>query len=225
MPKQRKNPLRPTKANKQRKSGMQRFLVLIVSLLILPLAASQVWAQSSYKIKPGDIVRIEVLEDPSINRESLVLPDGRVAVPLVGTIQVGGRSIDDVRNDLVEKLRPNFAADPTIFVSLSQLATPSQASGPATGNGVTVYMLGEVANPGAMVVEPGTTFLQALAAGGGVTRFGATKRLQLRRADGTGKQKIYTYNVKAIIDGKSTISTPVLKQGDVIIVPQRRLFE
>lgn len=205
---------------------MKRFLTLLTSLLLLPVLATQLAAQDSYKIKPGDIVRIEVLEDPSINRESLVLPDGRVAVPLVGTIQVGGRSIDDVRADLVQKLRPNFAADPTVFVSLAQLATPRPtAPGGTTTNGLTIYMLGEVANPGAMEVKRGTTFLQALAQGGGVTRFGATKRLQLRRADGSGQQQIYSYNVKDIIDGKSSISTPVLKEGDVIIVPQRRLFE
>jgi polysaccharide export outer membrane protein len=204
---------------------MKRFLTVLTTLLLLPVLASQLAAQDSYKIKPGDVVRIEVLEDPSINRESLVLPDGRVAVPLVGTIRVSGRSIDEVRADLVQQLRPNFAADPTVFVSLAQLATPRSPAAGSTGNGLTIYMLGEVVNPGAMEIKRGTTFLQALAQGGGVTRFGATKRLQLRRADGSGRQQIYTFNVKDIIDGKSSISTPVLREGDVIIVPQRRLFE
>ncbi|MDK3075613.1 polysaccharide biosynthesis/export family protein [Sedimentitalea sp. JM2-8] len=205
---------------------MKLLLSLLSPLLIAFLASAPLHAQEAYKIKPGDIVRIEVLEDASINRETLVLPDGRVAVPLVGTIQAGGRSIDEVRIDLIERLRPNFAADPTVFVSLSQLAAPRAAtSGAATGSGISIYMLGEVASPGIMEVKRGTTFLQALAQGGGVTRFGATKRLQLRRADASGKQQIYTYNVKDIIDGKSSISTPVLKEGDVIIVPQRRLFE
>jgi polysaccharide export outer membrane protein len=205
---------------------MKLLLSLLSPLFIAVLASPPLHAQDAYKIRPGDIVRIEVLEDASINRETLVLPDGRVAVPLVGTIQAGGRSIDEVRTDLIERLRPNFAADPTVFVSLSQLAAPRAAtSGAAVGNGISIYMLGEVASPGIMEVKPGTTFLQALAQGGGVTRFGATKRLQLRRADASGNQQIYTYNVKDIIDGKSSINTPVLKEGDVIIVPQRRLFE
>lgn len=204
---------------------MKRFLTLIASLLIVPLAASQLWAQDGYQIKAGDILRIEVLEDASLNRESLVLPDGRVSVPLVGSVEVGGRTVDQVRADLVEQLRPNFAADPTVFVSLSQLAAPRASTGTSGSRNLTVYMLGEVVNPGILEVKPGTTFLQALAQGGGVTRFGATKRLQLRRADGSGQQQILTYNVKDIIDGKSVVSTPVLREGDVIIVPQRRLFE
>lgn len=186
---------------------------------------SQASAQSTYKIKSGDVLRIEVLEDASLNRETIVLPDGRVSVPLVGTVKVGGRSVDDVRADLTNRLGPNFAAEPTVFVSLSQVAERPASSAPAAPDLLVVYLLGEVANPGAIEVKPGTTFLQALAQSGGVTRFGATKRLQLRRDDGTGKLQSYTFNVKSIIDGKSNVNTPVLREGDVIIVPQRRLFE
>ncbi len=202
---------------------MKRFLRFLTSLLILPLAATQLSAQDTYRIKSGDVLRIEVLEDSSINRETLVLPDGRVSVPMVGSVRVGGRSVDDVRADLIAKLRPNFASDPTVFVSLAELSPP--VSRGSTTRTFTVYMLGEVANPGAMEVKRGTTFLQALAQGGGVTRFGATKRLQLRRAGKNGQQSVYTYNVKDIINGKSSIRTPVLQEGDVIIAPQRRLFE
>ncbi len=199
---------------------MQRFIALIVSLVVMPLFASQALAQSSYKIKSGDVLRIEVLEDSSLNGESIVLPDGRASVPLVGTVPVRGRSVDEVRNDLVARLRPNFASDPTVYVSLSSVATDEPED-----DTLTIYMLGEVTTPGTIEVERGTTFLQALAQGGGVTRFGATKRLQLRRPGAGGRMQVYTFNVKAIMDGKSSVNTPVLREGDIIIVPQRRLFE
>lgn len=201
---------------------MQRFIALIVSLLVMPLLVSQALAQSSYKIKSGDVLRIEVLEDSSLNGDSIVLPDGRVSVPLVGSVRVRGRSVDEVRNDLVARLKPNFASDPTVYVSLSSVATVERNDVDDT---LTVYLLGEVPTPGTIEVERGTTFLQALAQGGGVTRFGATKRLQLRREGANGRMQSYTFNVKAIMDGKSSLNTPVLREGDVIIVPQRRMFE
>lgn len=203
---------------------MKRLVAFFSALLILPLVATQLHAQDSYKIKSGDILRVEVLEDPSLNRETLVLPDGRVSVPMVGTIQVGGRSIDEVRADLTSKLRPNFAADPTVFVSLSQLAEPRR-TGPARGGNTTIYVIGEVNSPGKVEVHRGTTVLQALAEVGGFSKFAATKRLQLRRTDRSGKEKIYNINYQDILDGKTSIGTTVLSQGDVIIVPQRRLFE
>ena len=204
-----------------------RFLaVLIATLLILPLAGTPALAQDTYRIKPGDVVRIEVLEDSTINRESLVLPDGRVSVPLVGTVQVGGRSVDEVRADVIEKLRPNFAADPTVFVSLSQLSEPAPQR--STGSGsrdIRIYVLGEVGAPGGVEVQRDTTVLQALALVGGFSKFAATKRVQLRRADKSGVEKIYNVNYQDILAGKSNLGATVLRQGDVIIVPQRRLFE
>lgn len=205
---------------------MRLILAFLATLLFVPLAATSLSAQNSYKIKSGDVLRIEVLEDASINRETLVLPDGRVSVPLIGTIRVGGRSVDAVRADLIEKLRPNFASDPTVFVSLSKLAEPRPRSGgSAAPSTMTIYILGEVATPGAVEMQRNTTVLQALAAVGGFSRFAATKRVQLRRTDKTGAEKLYRVNYEEILAGKSSIGTTVLQQGDVLIVPQRKLFE
>ena len=74
-------------------------------------------------------------------------------------------------------------------------------------------------------VQRDTTVLQALALVGGFSKFAATKRVQLRRADKSGVEKIYNVNYQDILAGKSNLGATVLRQGDVIIVPQRRLFE
>lgn len=205
-----------------------KFLVaLVITVLSLPFAAAPLMAQDTYQIKPGDVVRIEVLEDSSINRESLVLPDGRVSVPLVGTIQVGGRSVDQVRADVIGKLRPNFAADPTVFVSLSRLAEPKPSRSGSSGGRSTsdIFILGEVANPGGLSIKRNTTVLQALALAGGFSKFAATKRVQLRRADASGVEQIFNINYQDILAGKSNLGATRLRAGDVIVVPQRRLFE
>ena len=190
------------------------------------LLAVTAWAQEDYKIKPGDIVRIEVLEDSTINRESLVLPDGRVTVPLAGTVMVGGRSVDEVRSEVAGKLSENFATEPTVFVSLIRLAEPRRATGGATGGGkLSVYFLGEVNKPGMLEVRRGTTLLQALAQAGGFSRFAAVKRVQLRRTDAAGKQQIYSFSYKDVLEGRSGIGSTRLGSGDVIVVPTRKLFE
>ncbi|MEE3070377.1 MAG: polysaccharide biosynthesis/export family protein, partial [Pseudomonadota bacterium] len=41
----------------------------------------------SYKIKAGDSLQIEVLEDPSLSRSVLVLPDGQFSFPFVGEVR------------------------------------------------------------------------------------------------------------------------------------------
>ena len=67
--------------------------------------------------------------------------------------------------------------------------------------------------------------MQALAAVGGFSKFAATKRIQLRRTDKSRTERIYNVNYDAILQGKTSIGTTILSSGDVIIVPQRRLFE
>ena len=61
-------------------------------VLIALFAASVASAQTDFRIGPGDTVRIEVLEDPSLNREVLVLPDGSLSFPLAGAVQAGGQT-------------------------------------------------------------------------------------------------------------------------------------
>ena len=197
---------------------------LLAVLLLIPVVSAPAAAQNSYRIKPGDVVRVEVLEDASLNRDAIVLPDGRISLPLIGSLTASGRSVEEVRGDVVAGLSSNFATDPTVFVSVTQLAPPV-SSGVAAAATNTIYVLGEVANPGAHEIERGTTMLQALAQVGGFSQFAATKRIQLRRTDKSKKEQIYRVNYKDILAGKTSIGTTIMQSGDVIIVPQRRLFE
>jgi polysaccharide export outer membrane protein len=193
----------------------------VIALMGFVLTALQVQAQDGYRIQPGDVLRVEVLEDQTLNRDALVLPDGSVSLPLAGTIRAGGRDIGTVQSEIASQLAPNFATPPTVFVSVAQLSPPPPpaVAGAVTAATVSVFLLGEAAVPGKLEVEPGTTVLQALAQAGGVTNFAATKRLQLRR-DG----KIYQLNYKALESGGSGFDSAVA-DGDVIFIPQRRLFE
>lgn len=201
---------------------MMTFLRVAALLAAAQLFGAAAMAQD-YKIKPGDVLNIEVLEDASLNRQALVLPDGRVTVPLAGTVEVSGLSVDQVRSQITSKLSPNFANDPTVTVSLSSLGTPAPSSG---GSGrVSVYLMGEVNTPGLIEVRPGTTLIQAIAVAGGFSRFAALKRVQLRRTDKAGNQQVYTFNYKDVLNGQTSIGATKLASGDVIVVPPRKLFE
>ncbi|MCB2135421.1 MAG: polysaccharide biosynthesis/export family protein [Rhodobacteraceae bacterium] len=204
-------------------------LGLVLALLIVPAA----WAQSSYRIQAGDVLQMEVLEDPSLNRSLLVLPDGSVSLPLVGTVKASGKSIDSLRSAISSALAPNFASAPTVFLSVGQLNAitsavnnaAAQAAAARVGNTISVYALGEVSNQGPIAVERGVTLLQFLSASGGLTQFAATKRIQLRRHNHqTGKETVYHYNYKAVLAGAEAPML-VLQDGDVIVVPERKLFE
>lgn len=202
---------------------MKQIVTLLIATLILPILTSVGWAQSNYNIKPGDILRIEVQEDASINRDVLVTPDGRISVPQAGTFKASGRSVDQINADITKRLSPNFNSEPSVYVSISQLA--ARTAGPATGRTIDVYIMGEVATPGKITIDSGTRLLQFLGEVGGFSKFASVKRIQLRRVDASGKEQIYPVNYNDILEGKSSIGSTTLADGDVIIIPQRKLFE
>lgn len=207
---------------------MRLFHAILAGLFALPiLFTAPAMAQAGYKIRAGDMLRIEVLEDESLNRTTLVLPDGRIALPLAGGVQAAGRSIEAVQADITTRLAANFATPPNVFVSIEQLAEMAVASSAAAEDPtIGIYVMGEVARPGKLAVAPGTTVLQLFAEMGGFSNFAATKRIQLRRTDkASGKETIYTFNYKAMEAGTSKAGATVVTEGDVILVPQRRLFE
>jgi len=204
---------------------MRLIFTLLASLLLWPaLLAAPAMAEGSYKVKAGDVLRIEVLEDATLNRSSLIPPDGRIALPLAGSIAAAGRSVEEIQADIISKLTPSFAAAPNVFVSIESIFTAPINTTPVVPVLYKIYVNGEAAKPGRIDVEPGTTVLQLFAQMGGFSKFAATKRIQLRRIE-HGTEKLYGINYESILAGSSTAGNTTLKDGDIIIVPQRRLFE
>jgi polysaccharide export outer membrane protein len=198
--------------------GTVTFAVTIL-LSLLPASAQT----GDYRLRPGDVLRVEVLEDTSLNRNTLVTPDGRITLPLAGSVTASGRTVEAVQSDLVTKLSGSFAAPPTVFVSIDRIAEQRPASGGnrvATRAMIEVFVLGEAAKPGKLEIRRGATVLEAFAQMGGFTKFAAKKRVQLRRGG-----KIYALDYVAIESGRSAVGDTVLAGGDVILVPQRALFE
>ncbi len=140
-------------------------------------------------------------------------------MPLAGTLVAGGRSVEQIRTDLANLLAPNFSSTPNVFVSLGAVGEPVDP------DPINVYVIGEAEEPGRYEVPPGTTLLQLIAESGGFSRFAATKRIKLRRTDRAGKEKVYQFNLDSILDGTDTRASVRLTEGDVVVIPQRKLFE
>lgn len=195
---------------------MKRVLIAVLALLVAaPMALAQ---GAGYRIQPGDVLAVTVLEDETLNRQTLVLPDGRISVPLAGSVEAAGQTVEAVERTIADRLASNFAVRPNVFVSVVTV-TEEEETFP-------IYVLGRVGEPGAREVEAGTTLLQAISLAGGFDRFAATKRIQLRRMDPqTGQEQLYVFNYNAVERGAGIEAMITLREGDVVLVPERRLFE
>lgn len=199
--------------------------VLRLAILTLALAGgANVVLADNYRIKTGDTLQIEVLEDTNLSRPVLVLPDGNINFPFAGTIRAAGRTVGTVQSDIVSQLAPNFNVSPNVFVSVASLAPPRPATAPVVRT-YGVYAMGEINTPGRLDIDTkeGVTILQAIATAGGFTRFAATNRIELRRVNPkTGQESKYLFDYKR---GQGISGATPLQEGDVIVVPERRLFE
>jgi polysaccharide export outer membrane protein len=205
---------------------MGHLLKTVLAGLVVMLWAGLALAQGQYQVQTGDTLTIEVLEDSSLNRAVLVLPDGRINFPFAGSLQVAGLSVGQVEASIRSAIQSNFASPPTVFVGVRPRPELPVTEAPIEElPTIDVYFVGEVNRPGLVAVQPGTTLLQAVAVSGGVSRFAAIKRIQLRRTDPTtGVQRVTILNYKALANGAVTNDIE-LRDGDVILVPERRLFE
>lgn len=199
------------------------FAAALAVMTVLAVQVGTVSAQGMYDIRTGDTLRIEVIEDDTLNREVLVAPDGRISFPLAGNIRAAGRTLGQVQTQLTSALSDDFENRPTVFVSVASLAEREEA--PAVVEApepemLDVYVLGEVGSPGRIEVKPGTTVLQVFSMAGGFSDFAATKRIQLRRQD-----QAYPLNYELIEAGRSPNGSVPVAEGDTFIVPTRRLFE
>ena len=206
---------------------MKQFLTTLLAICALVWTATVASAQGGYRIQPGDVLTVEVLQDSSLNRDVLVLPDGSISFPFAGALPASGLTSGQVEAQIAQGISSNFAVQPNVFVTVRQVAEPVVSTlAPLPPRTIDVYYLGEWKSPGVAEVPPGTTLIQAMSLGGGFSNFAATNRIQLRRVNRlTGETSVVTVDYRAIARGAMLSHDPVLADGDVILAPERRLFE
>ncbi len=217
----------PTPARPGAKSGVlagRRAACLLLALALAPLFAAapaalrpalaqQLAAQdeSDYRLNPGDVIEISVWKEPELQREVLLLPDGNIAFPLVGTVKAAGRTPGEIQS-LVEERLTRYFPEPVVTVSILRVA------------GNKLYVTGQVNQPGQFTVDQPVDVLQAIALAGGLTAFADEDDIYVLRRAQDGSQRALAFDYDDVSDGSDLSTNIVLQQGDVVVVPTAGLF-
>jgi protein involved in polysaccharide export with SLBB domain len=118
-------------------------------------AAYQPGVNAIYKLGTGDKVRVTVFNEPDLSGEFEVNDQGQIALPLIGNVQIGGKSLSESEALITEKYGESYLVNPR--VSLQVL------------NYRPFFILGEVQHPGSYPYVVGMTILNAVALAGGYT--------------------------------------------------------
>jgi len=155
-----------------------------------------------YVVGPGDSLAIDLWGSVSQRLVRLVNREGRVSLPEVGPLLVSGKSLSDVQLDVQRVLRAQFR-DVSADVSVSRLRT------------VRVYVVGDVAEPGAYDISSLSTPLNALFAAGGVTARGSLRTVKHYR----GKELIEEVDAYDLLLHGVRSDLKRLQNGDSLLVP------
>ncbi len=192
--------------------------------ILIILLGFGVWitGASAQTLKSGDNLSITVLQDPKLDRNVTVDPSGEIAFPLAGHIRARGLTPLALENILKAKLKNNYKEE-NLDITVAVLSAPKDI--PEEDLKPKVFITGEVIRPGSYVVRQPTTLMQAIALAGGIGPFAAKQRIQVRRRAGGGDETIYMFNYKAYEAGADLEGNIRLRAGDVILVPERGLFD
>lgn len=183
-----------------------RWPIVLASWVLLPFSAYADGAP--YTLNPGDVVKVSAFDDVRLDRELVVLPDGTVSYPVVGEIHATGMTVNELQDVITKALiKKGFLNDGAV-VDASVTQT----------RGYTLYVIGQVQQPGAFTTMANIDVMQALSLAGGLTPFASKSGIKVLRIE-NGKQIVVPFDYGDVEDGENLESNVMLRPGDTVVVP------
>lgn len=165
-----------------------------------------------YQLAPGDVIRIQVFQNPDLTIETRVSENGVINYPLIGNVRLGGAAIEAAERQIARQLKDGgFVKQPQVNIVLLQ------------NRGNQASVLGQVNRPGRYPLETTTMRLtEMLATAGGIAPTGADRVIIIGTRN--GKTFLKEVDVPGLFLTPNTIDDIVLAGGDAIYVHRAPVF-
>jgi len=176
--------------------GIGRILFLVVALILLALRpASAADDGKAYTLGAGDKLRITVYNETDLSGEFEVSGQGSISVPLLGQVQVLGKTTAEAQAILTQKYGKDYLVNPSVSIEVLNYRP--------------FFIIGEVNHPGSYPYQNGMTVINAVALAGGYTPRADHDGIKIKHGNQTTEQ-----------EQKAKEDTAVLP-GDVIEITER----
>lgn len=159
-----------------------------------------------YRIGPSDLLEISVFQVPELSRTVRVNARGGLTLPLVGEIQAGGLTGQQLEALLAQKLQEKYLQDPQVSVFIKEFVSQRVTVG------------GNVNKAGVFPISGKTTLMQAIAMAGGLDRLANENDIKVIRENKDGTREVLAYDLAPIRKGE--MEDPPLHTSDVVMVSQ-----
>jgi polysaccharide export outer membrane protein len=157
----------------------------------------------SFALGVGDIIHVNVFEEPQFSNSLVIRPDGKISLPLISEVYVAGLTPTAIEQLLTLKLE-KFIQHPRVTVTVQEIHSR------------VVYVTGEVLRPGAYALADSINVVQLIARAGGVTAYAKKKNVYVLHA-GTGVRTKVDY--RKVLLGQHVEQNVQLSSGDTVVVP------
>lgn len=178
-------------------------------LKISPLKAMQNFepaADEEYEIGPGDEINIDVAGYPELTGKRTVGPDGRITLPVTGSIQIANQTRQKAAKTIQDALVAYYK-NPSVTIGIDKYGSNR------------ILILGNVQHPGVLYYDSTPTLLDAIARGGlmanSTTRDGIPEKCVIYR----GNDQALTVELKQLLQSGSSMADIRLRRNDIIFVP------
>lgn len=148
-----------------------------------------------YTLEAGDRIFIQVFDEPDLTMQATVAQSGTINYSYLGTVEVAGKSPEQLTDDITEKLRDGYLKNPSVNITVEQYRS--------------FFVNGEVRSPGSYGYEPGLTLAKAVTLAGGMTDRASKRKIFLTR-EVNGDKNRYRVDLSQTIE-----------PGDVIEIQER----
>jgi polysaccharide export outer membrane protein len=164
---------------------------------------------ANYRLSPNDLIYVKVFQEDDLSSTLRISEDGTIIFPLIGTVKIGGESVEAATRTIHDLLDARFLVNPQVTLTVLGYANRH------------ITVLGQVQKPGDYNLrdQGSVSLLQAVGMAGGFTRLANSANIIVKR-NVDGAEKILHLNGKTMASDDR--SEPfVILPGDTITITER----
>lgn len=160
-----------------------------------------------YRLRPSDVVEIDIVFSPDFNQTLTVQPDGYLPLKGVEQLYAEGMTIPELQT-AIRTAYTGVLHDPEVTIVLKDFDKP--------------YFIaaGEVGHPGKYELRSDTSVAEAVAIAGGFTSRAKHSQVVLFRRISQETVEAHVLNLKTILKSRTLAEDAQLRPGDFLFVPQ-----
>jgi len=181
---------------------------LVALLVFAALCTAQ--TPTPYRVEINDVLEFLFFKNTELNQTRIVGPDGAVSLQLIGSVEVVGRTIEDITGEVTKRYAKELV-QPQVTVAVKEYS------------GLKVYVGGEVNQPGIQVYRGGLTALQVVVAAGGFKTTASLSSVVLIHKGPKGEPVGALLDLSRALKHAELGNDVALAPTDIVFVPRSRI--